>query len=193
MKSQLLFVILLSFVFLYGCTDKVDAQQYQQAISQRDSYQKQLEDLRLQIPAYESKTAAAEQNYANCLNEKIAASSEASTCKSQLAAASSSSDSRGAYIERITASTAKYDAYIGILNGYYALFNTSAIPTYSKIVEYEQKLNATNDALLVQKWTDALNCPAGAVCTPKWNAFLSHIKDKMAEGASLIYIAIKEN
>ncbi|VVB58414.1 Uncharacterised protein [Candidatus Anstonella stagnisolia] len=193
MKSTLLLALIFSFVFLYGCTDKVDAQQYQQAISQRDSYQKQLEDLRLQIPAYESKTSAAEQNYASCLQEKIAAESEASTCKSQLAASSSTSDSRGAYIERVKASTAKYDSYAGILNGYYALFNSSTIPTYSKIVEYEQKLNATNDAILLQKWKTALNCPGDAVCTPLWNAFTSHIKDKMAEGAAAIYIAIKAN
>lgn len=193
MKNALLLALFLSFVFLYGCTDKVDTQQYQKAVSERDSYQRQLEDLRLQIPIYESKAAAAEKNYADCLSQKIEASSEASACKGELAAATSASDSRGAYISKVKASTAKYDTYARLLADYYVLFNSSTVPTYSKIVEYEQKINAANDAPLMQKWKSALNCPANAVCTPLWNSYLSHIKDRMAEGATLIYSAIKGN
>ena len=194
MKRELLLVIFLSFAFLCGCTDKVDAQQYQTALNDKNACQVQLENLRLQIPTYKSKTSAAEQNYASCLNEKIAAASEASTCNSQLAAASASSDSRGTYIARIQNSTAEYDAYVRVLNDYYVLFNTTgSLPTYSKILAYEQKLNATNDKVLFAKWTAALNCPGDAACTPKWNAYTSYIKDKMAEGAAAIYIAIKAN
>ncbi|MBS3069169.1 hypothetical protein J4441_02265 [Candidatus Micrarchaeota archaeon] len=191
--SALSMLAIFSLALFFGCTEKVDVQQYQQVAAERDSYLLQLEDLRISAADYETRLNAAEKNYAGCLSQKADAAGEATSCRQELLETDASLENATTSLLAIRASTAKYEAHLELLNDYSELFETAAIPTYSKISEYEQKVKAFNDTGLFQTWKDFIDCPADAVCTPKREAYKSYIKDRMAEGAAQIYSTIKAN
>lgn len=187
----LLLAFALALALFYGCTEKVDTSQYEQAIKERDSYLAQLNDLRTQASDYESRLNAAENNYAQCISDKASAAGDANTCKADLLVAESSLSKASGSLSKIQASTLQYSQYLQALEGFSALFESGEIPTYSKISAYETSISALNDDGLLQKWQDYINCPSSAVCTPKKDAFKAYIAGKMAQSAAQTYALIK--